>query len=208
MVFRSKKTREPGPRAQSEAATVKQGSVNGVAAPTPEASPSAPQPGEPIALSPEQLQQRAGAAKLAAAAFGEVVSVLMRSAQYKHFALTDLEWLVVPAVMTGQFSLAEAQSKTSGFTAPVGLVLWASVSAETDQRLAAEPGRQIRLRPDEWRSGDILWVVDAIGERRVVGAMLKRLRERQWQGRAVKIRTRGPDGKPEVKVLEAASGAA
>jgi hemolysin-activating ACP:hemolysin acyltransferase len=42
------------------------------------------------------------------AAFARVVSVLMRSPYYKHFALADLEWLVVPPLFSGQFAVLDA----------------------------------------------------------------------------------------------------
>ena len=153
-------------------------------------------------LSSEQLRQMAGASKAVTATFGEMVSLLMRLPQYKHYALSDLEWLVVPALLTGQFSLATAQSKTKGLTTPVGLVLWASVSAELDKRLSAAPGQPIRLQPQEWKSGDILWVILAAGDERVIQGMLKRFQEKEWAKRPVKVLARAKDGKPTVATLE------
>lgn len=79
----------------------------------------------------------AEAAKRITKAFGKVVGVLMRSPQHKQSKLADLERMVVPAIMTGQFTLAEARSKSDGTTAPVGFVSWARVSADVDARLAA-----------------------------------------------------------------------
>jgi hemolysin-activating ACP:hemolysin acyltransferase len=155
-------------------------------------------------LAPEELKRRAAAIKLVSAAFGQVVSVLMRAPHYKHYSLADLEWMVVPPLVTSQFSIVEAQSRKNGMSAPVCVVFWANVSAEVDARLSASPGEPIRLKPNEWRSGDILWVIDAIGDARAVTAVLKRLRENEWKGRAVKIRTRTKDGKAVVRVLDAA----
>ena len=57
------------------------------------------------------------------ATFGQIVSVLMRTPQHRYAFLSDLEWLVLPAVATGQFSLAEAQDKTSGLSAPVAVAV-------------------------------------------------------------------------------------
>ncbi len=153
-------------------------------------------------MSAEQLRQMAGAAKAATATFGEIVNLLMRSPQYKHYALSDLEWLVAPALVASQFSIATAQSKTQGLTAPVGVVLWARVSEEVDQRLSAAPGQPIRLKPQEWRSGDIIWVVVAAGDGRVIQGILKQLQEKQWGNKPVKIFARAKDGKPTVATLE------
>ena len=173
------------------------GQIGAPAATKPNGDGAAPE------LSPEQLRQMAGASKAVTATFGEIVSLLMRLPQYKHYALSDLEWLVAPALLTSQFSLATAQSKTKGLTAPVGLVLWASVSAELDKRLSAAPGQPIRLQPQEWKSGDMIWVILAAGDERVIQGMLKQLQEKEWADKKpAKIFARAKDGKPTVVTLE------
>ena len=86
----------------------------------------------------------------------------------------------------------------------VGVLLWASVSPEVDRRLAAAQDVPIRLNPSEWRSGDIIWVVDAVGEPQMVQAMLRRMAEKDWQGRQVKMKARDKDGVLRVGLLGAA----
>jgi cytolysin-activating lysine-acyltransferase len=129
----------------------------------------------------------------------------MRSAEYKHFSLADLEWLVVPPVRLGQCGVAEAKVQEDGFTVPVAAALWASVSAEVDRRLSSELERPIRLRPDEWRSGDILWLISAVGDARLIPQFLKQLERTAFKGREVKLRTRGRDGKTTVELLSKAA---
>ena len=58
-------------------------------------------------------------AKHIAASFGQIVTLLMRSPADKAITLQDLEWMVVPAIMTGQFAVADAQSKETGVVMPV-----------------------------------------------------------------------------------------
>ena len=159
------------------------------------------------ALSEQELKRRTVLMRRRSAALGEIVSVLMRSESTKHHMLSELEWLVVPAVLTGQYLLAEAQSSSNGLTAPVGVVLWASVSADVDRRLSSPPAKAPRLKPSEWKSGDILWVVEAAGDTRLVGAMIKRLAKREWQGKPVKIWGRGKDGKAALRTLASADKA-
>ncbi len=103
--------------------------------------------------------------------------------------------------MTGQFLLAEAQLKGSGMVAPVGLVLWASVSPEVNERLEAHPSGLPRLKPEEWKSGDILWVIEVIGEGMMIQAMLKRKMDQDWNGRQVKMRVRDKAGDLRVGTL-------
>lgn len=185
-------------------------SGNGVT-PPPSAAPMAAAPGAPAdapALSQDELKKRAAASKLVSASFGEIVSVLMRSEHYKSYTLQDLEWLVVPAVLSNQFLLAEARAKGNGFTAPVGVVLWANVSPEVDQRLTANVAQPIRLNPQDWRSGNIPWLVDAVGPPKLIGGMLQQLHGKVFKGQPVKVRTQGPDGKPVVRIMEMKAQAA
>lgn len=154
-------------------------------------------------LSPEELRRAAGASKAAMAAFGEIVAVLMRASGYRHVALAELESLVIPAVVTGQFWVAEAQSKSNGMMVPIGALLWASVSPEVDQRLTAETNGPARLAPAEWKSGNIVWLIDAVGEPQMVQAMLKRMMEKDWQGRPIKTKVRQKDGSFRAGTLAA-----
>ncbi|HJQ61206.1 MAG TPA: toxin-activating lysine-acyltransferase [Vineibacter sp.] len=163
-------------------------------------APAAPE-SDP-ALPAEELQRRAALAKRLAGAFGEIVSVMMRSEPHRLTYLAELEWLVVPAIVSGQFSIADAQSKSHGAVTPVAAVLWASVSPEIDARLSAHPGRPIRLKPAEWKSGDIVWIVEAIGDPRALNPMLKSLRQREWKDRTIKTRTLDAQGRPVVKELQ------
>src|SRR5258705_6207118 len=83
----------------------------------------------------EEARRRAAAAVRHSLAFAQIVSILMHSPRYRHYTLGDLEWLVLPPLLTGQCSVAEAKSKDNGASVPVAVALWASVSADVDQRL-------------------------------------------------------------------------
>jgi len=161
-----------------------------------------------LGLDHEEAKGRMPTARKVSAIFGDVVTLLMRTPQYKGLSLTDLDWLVVPALLSGQVSVATAQSKTNGVMMPVGAVLWASVSADIDKRLAAQPGEAIRLAPKEWTSGNIVWVAAGAGDGRVLSAMLKRLSTKEWAGKEVRIMVRAKDGKPVVATLAARSAEA
>jgi hemolysin-activating ACP:hemolysin acyltransferase len=154
-------------------------------------------------LSPEELQKRMAISQRLSMAFGQIVNVLMRSPTHKHLSLADLEWAAAPAIVTGQFALAEAQSKANGMVAPVAAIMWAFVSDEVDARISASPEAPVRLTIPEWRSGQHLWVMEAVGDPRVVGSMIDRLLRNEWTGRSAKTRTRTPEGKPVIALLQA-----
>ncbi|MEQ1718868.1 MAG: toxin-activating lysine-acyltransferase [Hyphomicrobium sp.] len=153
--------------------------------------------------SPEfSSQQITGAvSKLISASIGDVCVVFSRSAAHKHYTFADMEWMVLPAVVTGQAYVAEAQHTESGARAPVAAVLWARVSDETDQRLTATLGQKIRLRPDEWASGDNFWIIDVAGDPRAVVAALKTLLGGPLKDHDVKVATVDAQGAPRVEML-------
>jgi len=189
MAFWPKKTEATAPSdALSAAATP----VQPEATAAPEVAP---------ALAPEAMKNAAAVSKAVMAAFGEIVTVLMRTQEHRGKSLSDLEWLAIPAVTTGQFALAEAQSKINGMMAPVGLILWASVSPEVDARLRSELASGLTLKPNEWKSGDVLWVVEAVGDPKILHAMIQRTAQNEWKGRPANLRIRDKDGAVKAGVL-------
>jgi hemolysin-activating ACP:hemolysin acyltransferase len=154
-------------------------------------------------ISPEDAARITEMTKRISTALGEIVSVLLRAPAHRHLFLADLEWLVLPALATGQFALAEARHEESGLAAPVAVMLWATVSAEVDARLTANVDKPVRLKPDEWAAGPNAWLVEAVGEPRAVKALIDETLRRQLKGRGLKVRTRGADGKPALQLLTA-----
>ncbi len=124
--------------------------------------------------------------KLAAANFANAVALFMRSPAHRHYTLADLEWCLLPALGLNQFMVAEAKLP-DGQAVPVALVLWARVSAEVDARLSAAPRYPIRLHPNEWRSGDAIWIIDAVGEPKAVQQCIEALTKTALQGKHVKM---------------------
>jgi hemolysin-activating ACP:hemolysin acyltransferase len=162
-------------------------------APTP--TPAAPE----IALKEKERGETASKSQLTR--LGEITSVLMRSKQHRLMSLAELEGLTLPAIRTGQYSMAEAQSKSNGQTVPVGVVFWASVSPEVNSRLTDAADRPVQLTPDEWSRGDSLWLIDAVGDPKVIQAMLKTLKEKQWDGRVVRFKIRDASGHFKITSL-------
>jgi hemolysin-activating ACP:hemolysin acyltransferase len=115
--------------------------------------------------------------------------------------------------MAGQFKLAhgtrrsdttaEAQ-KTMAF--PIGVALWACVSPHIDKALSESLDQQVWLRPAEWSTGDIVWLMAVAGYARTMPEFLKQLAETEFKGQQVKMRVNGPDGKVSVRMLGSASG--
>lgn len=138
-----------------------------------------------------------------AVAFSQMIAILSRSTHHKHYTLADLEWLVVPPLVSGQFYIAEGKTQQDGPSMPLGLVFWATVSLAVDQRLSSNLATPMRLHPSEWRSGEILWLIEVAGETRAITGLLNQVVAGPLKGRVVKLRTVGEDGRPLVKELAA-----
>lgn len=150
-------------------------------------------------LSKEQIDKLRWEAKRKAAAFGEITSLMVQASAFQNMAIKDLSWLVAPAVASGQFAIAEAVNKETGSAMSVAAVMWATVSDEIDKKLSAETDMLVELSPEDWTSGDIPWVVCAIGEQSSVTALLQNLAESAFTAeKPARIRGRDKDGKTVV----------
>jgi len=158
--------------------------------------------GEQFLKSLDKSQLGAGASKLFYASVGEVVTILSRSPSHKHYSLADIEWMVLPAIMIGQFYVIEAAHKENGFRMPAAFVAWAFVSEEVDQRLTGQAGQRLRLHPGEWRSGEVAWIIDVVGTSAGVAAALRWLLSGPLKERSVKAALRDADGTLCIKVLD------
>jgi cytolysin-activating lysine-acyltransferase len=139
-------------------------------------------------------EEKAASLRSAAAALGEVTSLIMRSPDHAHFTLPDLEWLVVPAIVNRQFLIVRAPTAAEAFPLPVAVVLWANVTAQIDALMTQDLSRRIKLTAQERQSGDIVWMTDLIGERTLVNAAVTQLRARELKGRPIKLVHRETDG--------------
>lgn len=84
---------------------------------------------------------------------GRVVSLMTQSPFHRFSFMSDLDWLVGPALLYGQFDMWEEDG------VPVAYVSWAFVTEEIEQRFA-QGG--VKLTPDEWKCGTSPWIVDVV----------------------------------------------
>jgi len=139
--------------------------------------------------------------KMLSANFGNIVTMFLQSPGHKHLKLEDLPARIIMPLVNNQFLLAEAYKKDTGFTFPVGVVLWASVSDEVEQRLSQDLNEPILLTQDEWTGGDNYWLIESIGEQRFVQQLLGRLCKEVFKDKPFKARVADKDGKRRIEVL-------
>lgn len=125
-----------------------------------------------------------------AEAVGHAVGLMIASPMHRHVFLSDLEWVLLPPVMMGQFRIFRKDGLPAAFAS------WAFVSEEVEARLEAGG----RLKPAEWRSGEIMWLIDFVAPMGGEEAALKELRENVAKGRPLKTLRPAEDGKSSVVV--------
>lgn len=132
---------------------------------------------------------------------GQLVALMMRTRGYAELRLADLMWFAVPALHHGQFAVAEAQAKDAKESAPVGAVLWATVSDEIDKRLSADTSPAVKLEQKDWKSGSNAWFLCVIGGDKVADALMQQVLARSVKGGTAKARVLGADGRVTIKAV-------
>ncbi len=80
--------------------------------------------GQPVTtpgVGEDEIRRRSEVSQRRMTAFGSIVTILSQSPVFQKHALADLQWLVAPAVVAGQYSIAQARTKSSGEVVPVGV---------------------------------------------------------------------------------------
>jgi len=133
-----------------------------------------------------------GHAKTVSAVLGEIVWLMSQSPLHRKFFIEDLEWFVMTPVLQQQFRLYYAQNK------PIGVVLWAFADDEVAKRLAEGT---IKLRPQDWKSGDQLWVVEVIAPFGGAEEMVTDLKGRVFPETTLRYATLSGAGAKTVKAV-------
>ena len=135
---------------------------------------------------------------------GEMTWLLTQSPLHRELKLADLEWLIMPAILAGQFYVFREDDR------PVGLALWARCDAQGEAKLERgmlDPAN--RLTVEEWTNGDRLWLVDLIApfataENRQIELMIADLLAGPLSGQEFRFhRTEDETGKRSVVVIDA-----
>lgn len=117
-----------------------------------------------------------GVPRTVAEALGQIVWLLSQSPIHRELKIKDLEWSFMPAVLYEQFrvfrfgplpgseNLDPSAFAKLGLTKegleqmPLGVAIWAKLSEEAEAKLENAQ----RLAPEDWRSGDRVWLVELI----------------------------------------------
>ncbi|MDR3088962.1 MAG: toxin-activating lysine-acyltransferase [Desulfobulbaceae bacterium] len=111
-------------------------------------------------------------------AFGPVLMLYMQSAHRRLHFIADLEWLLLPPLMSEQCKLYMKKEY------PISFVSWAFLNEETERLMLAAGGK---LRPADWKSGDRLWLIDIVAPFGGVETMLDDIRKNHFPERTIRL---------------------
>ncbi len=98
--------------------------------------------------------------------FGSIVMSMMLLPRYRNQTVGDLQHLVLEPLIRDRVALAYPGDKDKNELADIaGMAIWASVSEVVDQRIREQikaGSFPLRLKPEDWNSGDINWLLDVI----------------------------------------------
>lgn len=168
-----------------------------------DAEPAAPMPTTISPDADERPSARPASSSAILSTVGRVAVLLMRAQTYQHLTMAEFKARIMPAIVAGQFLIAGKRPNAGGMAVPVGAVLWARVSMDVDVRLQTEKTAPIKLAPEEWSGGDIIWITESVGEAPVVKAMIAQLLGDAWKGRTVRHCGFGDGGRIVQTLAEA-----
>jgi len=138
---------------------------NDESAPSPLANGAAPANANPQ-LDPDIARKIAAVRSQVRESFGKVVMAMMMLPRYRGQTLGDLQHLVLEPLIRDRVAIAYPGAAVDNELSDItGLALWASVSEEVDASIREQIKAgvfPVRLKPDDWTSGDINWLIDVI----------------------------------------------
>jgi cytolysin-activating lysine-acyltransferase len=99
--------------------------------------------------------------------FGRVVIAMTTSSRHRHVSILELQSLVLEPLMRDRIAFAQPKLPDGPVDEgnALGIAIWASVSKVVDEKICEQIKAgvfPIHLKPDEWTSGEINWLLDVI----------------------------------------------
>lgn len=101
-------------------------------------------------------------------AIGQIVVAMSAVPRYRHQSFADIQDLIIEPLIRDRIAIAAAKTddQTDALAGPLsGIAIWASVSDAVDLKIREQikgNAFPIKLKPEEWTSGDKAWLLDVI----------------------------------------------
>lgn len=113
--------------------------------------------------------------------FGKVVMSMMMLPRYRHQTLGDLQHLVLEPLIRDRVAIAQRSGDKAAAQDIAGVAVWASLSDEAEGRLRDQIAGgtwPIRLKADDWNSGQNNWLIDVIAaDRKATASVIANFRQ-------------------------------
>jgi len=151
---------------------------------------------------PQNDAEMALRSRLRTAHFADIISVLMRSRLHSKMTLDEVRNKFLPPYLANQYIIAHANAKDGSRSRfPVGVAFWAQVSDEIEARLLAQDDGPAEIGPDEWSSGDNLWIIEIVAHDKVAPMIIGQLQRKVFGDRPFKFRAKDSSGTFHVHEL-------
>lgn len=119
-----------------------------------------------VGIDPEILGKIAALRAQVRENFGKIAMAMMALPRYRHNTLADLNHIVLEPLIRDRIAIAyPGEDKGNPLSDVAGMAIWASVSEDVDAKIREQIKAgvfPVRLKADEWVSGDINWLLDVI----------------------------------------------
>ena len=107
---------------------------------------------------------------------------MMALPRYRHQTLSDLQHLALDPLIRDRVAIAYPAGKDrEALTDITGLAIWASVSEEVDAKIREQIRSgtwPLRLKSEDWTSGEINWLIDVIApDRKTTASVLANFKQ-------------------------------
>lgn len=114
---------------------------------------------------PNLISSDAAAAnrKQAHEAFGKIVLTLIETPRYRHFTIAELKPMILEPLARDRIVIAKAKGENSEII--TAIAIWATVSEAVNAKIKEQIAAHVfpvRLKPEDWTSGSINWLLDVI----------------------------------------------
>ena len=166
-------------------------------------------------VDPDLLKKVATVRAQVRESFGKVVMAMMMLPRYRHQSLGDLQHILLEPLIRDRVALAYPGKTENDVLADIsGVAIWASVSQDVDNAIREQIKAGVfplRLKPEDWTSGDINWLLDVIApDQKTTASVIANFRQVVKEGglRLHPIITRLVDEETLKKMGAEKSGAA
>ena len=98
--------------------------------------------------------------------FAQATMAMMSTPRYRHHTLAELQHLALEPLIRDRIAVASPpQKEGEPEPPPAGIAIWAKVSEEVDAKIREQiraGAFPVRLKGEDWDSGEIAWLLDVI----------------------------------------------